>query len=85
MKTLTYKAQRRTIHIGDIPLEVAMLPDGSYVFSQTEVAAVVDKPEIYIRRFLQSKWVKTFPKLNSKLDSLPVDGSKKPIAPVSSF
>ncbi len=83
MKTQTCKAQRRTIHISDIPLEVAMLPDGSYVFSQTEVAAVVDKPEIYIRRFLQSKWVKAFPELNSKSDSLPVDGSKKPIAPVS--
>jgi len=79
----THKAQRSTIQLGDISLEVAMLPNGDYVFSQSEVTKVVDKPEVYIRRFLQSKWVKALPTLHSKFDTLPLEGSKKPIAPVS--
>ena len=83
MEFQLYKAQRRTIQIGDIPLEVAMLPNGGYVFSQSEVAQVVEKSEIYIRRFLQSKRVKALPGLHSKFDTLPIEGSKKPIAPVS--
>lgn len=79
----THKAQRSTIQLGDISLEVAMLPNGDYVFSQSEVTKVVDKLEVYIRRFLQSKWVKALPTLHSKFDTLPLEGSKKPIAPVS--
>ena len=74
MQSQPYKAQRRTIQIGDIPLEVAMLPDGGYVFSQSEVAQVVEKSTIYIRRFLQSKRVKALPGLRSKLDTLPMRG-----------
>ena len=38
-----YKAQRRTIYIGDLPLEVAMLPDGSYRLSQTQATEIVEK------------------------------------------
>ena len=83
MQPHTYKAQRRTIQIGDIPLEVAMLPEGTYVFSQSQVAGAIDKPEIYIRRFLQSRQVKALADLHSKFDTLPIEGSKKPIAPVS--
>lgn len=79
----THKAQRCTIQLGNISLEVAMLPNGDYVFSQSEVTKVVDKSEVYIRRFLQSKWVKALPTLHSKFDTLPLEGSKKPIAPVS--
>lgn len=79
----THKAQRCTIQLGDISLEVAMLPNGEYVFSQSEVTRVVDKSEIYIRRFLQSKWVKALPTLHSKFDTLAIEGSRKPIAPVS--
>ena len=55
--------------LGDIPLEVAMLPDGGYVFSQSEVTGVVEKPEISIRRFLQSKRVKSIPGIASEFDT----------------
>ena len=82
MQPQVYKAQRRTIHVGDTSLKVAMLPNESYVFSQSEVAEVVAKPEIYIRRFLHSKWVKSLPELRSEFDTLPIEGSNKPIAPV---
>ena len=47
-----------------------MLPDGGYVFSQSEVAQVVEKSAIYIRRFLQSKWVLALPGLRSKFYTL---------------
>ncbi len=43
MSESTYRAERRTIYLGDIPLEVAMLPNGDYCFSQTQVAGVIDK------------------------------------------
>lgn len=58
MKTPTYKAQRHTIHISDVPLEVAMLPDGSYVFSQTEVAAVKDVNKIGTISWEVVNWVR---------------------------
>ena len=79
----TYKAQRQVIQIGDISLEVAMLPDGSYVFSQTEVAAVVDKSESSIRSFRRSKHLKSLPGMESQFATLTVEGANKPIAPVS--
>ena len=79
----TSKAQRRTIHIGDTRMEVAMLPNGSYVFSQSEVTEVVDKPEISIRRFSGSKWLKSMPELHSEFDTLSIEGSNRPIAPIS--
>ena len=40
MKAQTYKAERCTIYIGDIALEVAMQPDGSYRLSQTQATEV---------------------------------------------
>ncbi|PSB30097.1 hypothetical protein [Chlorogloea sp. CCALA 695] len=79
----TYKAQRQVIQIGDISLEVAMLPDGSYVFSQTEVAAVVDKSESSIRSFRRSKHLKSLPGMESQFATLTIEGVNKPIAPVS--
>lgn len=59
------------------------LRDGSYVFSQSEVAGAVDKPEISIRRFSRSKWLKCIPELHSEFDALPIEGSNRPIAPIS--
>ena len=82
MEFQLYKAQRRTIQIGDIPLEVAMLPDGGYVLSQSEVAQVVDKSESSIRSFQQSNRVKSLPGLGSQFAGLTIEGSNKPIAPV---
>ncbi len=78
-----YKAQRRTIKIGDVSLEVAMLPNGSYVFSQSQVTQVVDRPEISIRRLKRSRWLKSMPELHSGFDTLSIVGTNKPIAPVS--
>ena len=83
MSKEVYKAQRRTIAIGKIPLEVAMLPNGSYVFSQSQVTEVVDRPEISIRRFSRSSWLKSMAGLHSKPDPLPIEGANRPIAPVS--
>ncbi len=83
MLSQVYKAQRRTIQIGDIPLEVAMLPNGDYVLSQSQVTAVVDKSGVSIRRFLHSRWVESLLGLRSELDTLAIEGSNKPIAPVS--
>ncbi len=79
----TFKAQRRTIHIGEISLEVAMLPDGSYRLSQTEVAGVIDKGESSIRSFRSSKLFKGLLGKASQSAEQAVSGSNKPIVPVS--
>ncbi len=80
---VTYKSQRQTIQIGDISLEVAMFPDGQYVFSQSEVAKVVDKNESSIRSFRQSKRLKAMLTEDSQFVNLTIEGSNKPIVPVS--
>ena len=86
MSESTCKAQRRTIHLGDIPLEIAILPNGEHCFSQTQVASAIDKAGSSINQFLRSKWFKsnwskafeltTFPK------TLSIEGANKPITPV---
>jgi len=78
-----YKAQRRVVQIGDIPLEVAMLPDGSYCLSQTQVSAAVEKPEISIRRFRQTKRLEALLGKTLQFDTLTVEGANKPIVPVT--
>lgn len=83
MSTQTFKAQRRTIKIGDIPLEVAMLPDGSYCLSQTEVSAVVEKSESSIRSFRRSKRLKDILEDDFQSATLTIEGTSKPIAPVT--
>ena len=83
MSTQVYKAQRCTVQIGNILLEIAMLPDGSYCLSQTEVSAVVEKPESSIRSFRQSKRLKALLEDRLQFDTLTVEGASKPIAPVT--
>ncbi|USR90010.1 hypothetical protein NEA10_14260 [Phormidium yuhuli AB48] len=39
----TIKAQRAEILLGDISLEIFMLPDGTYCMSQTQVARSVER------------------------------------------
>ena len=82
----TYKAQRRTIYLGDIPLEVAMLPNGEYCLSQTQVASVIDKSRDSMLYFSRSKYFKSlFDKgfecwnLGEKLS---IEGANKPINPI---
>lgn len=54
----TGKAQRQTIQLGTIPIQVFLLPDGSYYLSQTEVSVVIGKAKYSIRDFLNSKGFK---------------------------
>ncbi|MDJ0533198.1 MAG: hypothetical protein QNJ70_12000 [Xenococcaceae cyanobacterium MO_207.B15] len=87
MSQSTYKAERRTIYLGDIPLEIAMLPNGDYCLSQTQVAAAIDKDQNSIRRFYASKYFKAISDNGFELDhfqeKLVLEGSNKPINPVS--
>ena len=87
MPQSTYKAERRTIYLGDIPLEIAMLPNGDYCLSQTQVAAAIDKRRSSMSSFCASKYFKAIsdngfdcPNFSEKLV---LDGSNKPISPVS--
>ena len=52
------KAKRAKILLGTIELEVFQLLNKTYVLSQTQVASIVGRNEQYIRKFLQSKWLK---------------------------
>lgn len=83
MTSPTIKAQRRIIYLGDIALEVAMLPDGNYCLSQTQVSAVVEKPESSIRSFRQSKRAKALLQEDLQFATLAIEGASKPIAPVT--
>lgn len=82
-----YKAQRRTIYIGDLPLEVAMLPDGSYRLSQTQATEIVDTCRNSMLRFYRSKYVKAFLGADfqcySFSEEILISGAPRPINPVT--
>lgn len=86
MEQTTYKAERRTIHLGDIPLEVAMLPNGDYCLSQTQVAKAIDKAPRSIFEFIRSKYFKVnWSKACELLNFPPIvalEGVNKPIKPI---
>jgi hypothetical protein len=54
-------AERTTIYLGSIPLEVFMLPDSQYVLSQTQVAEAVGKTKVSFGDFLVSKSPEALP------------------------
>lgn len=54
-------AERATIYLGSIPLEVFMLPDVQYVLSQTQVAEAVGKTKVSFGDFLVSKSPEALP------------------------
>ncbi|PSB40859.1 hypothetical protein C7B80_32375 [Cyanosarcina cf. burmensis CCALA 770] len=87
MAEATIKAQRQTVQIGDIPLEIAMLPDGSYRLSQTQVTAVIEKHHSSFADFSRSKsfklWLGNDPGLRNFTTLLGIDGSNLPIASIS--
>ena len=87
MKQSTYKAERRTIYLGDIPLEVAMLPNGDYCLSQTQVAGAIDKAQNSIIRFYASRYFKAMSGKGFELyqfeEKVYIEGSNKPISPIS--
>ena len=51
----TVKAERATITLGDIELEVWMKEDGEYFLSSTDVAKAIGKPRNSMQRFLESE------------------------------
>ena len=87
MSQSTYRAERRTIYLGDIPLEIAMLPNGDYCLSQTQVAAAIDKSRDSMLYFYRSKYFKAISDNGfdcwSFSEKVMLEGSNKPISPVS--
>ena len=55
------RAVRATIHLGEKPVEVFLLPDGKYQMSQTSTTRAVNKQEQSIRQFRGSKHSKALP------------------------
>jgi hypothetical protein len=53
------KAKRQTITLGDVPLDVFQLPDGSYVMSLTQVAESIGTQRQNVANFLTSKRLKS--------------------------
>lgn len=87
MKAQVYKAQRRTIHIGDIPLEVAMLPDGSYRLSYVQTSEVVNKSRNSMLRFCRSKYLKSLLgedfECYTSTEEISIEGANRAIIPVT--
>lgn len=83
----TYKAQRQVIQIGDISLEVAMLPDGSYRLSHTQATEVVDKNRNSMSRFCRSKYLQSFLDNTSQsytvTEEVFLEGANRPIIPIN--
>lgn len=83
----TGKAQRRTIQLGTIPVQIFLLPDGSYCLSQSEVAAVVGKANASIFHFLNTKGLKALLSTESEsaisVEPVAVEGTNRPIRPIS--
>jgi hypothetical protein len=59
LTTESVRTVRASMPIGSVTVDGFMLPNGSYRMSQTQVAECVEKPEIYTRRFLDSKTLKS--------------------------
>lgn len=83
----TYKAQRQIIQIGDISLEVAMLPDESYRLSHVQATEVVDKNRNSMLRFCRSKYLQSFLGNTSQSYTVPeevfLEGANRPIIPIT--
>ena len=77
-------AERATIYLGSIPLEVFMLPDGRYVLSQTQVAEAVDKTKVSFGDFLVFKSPEALPYkgFRSKKTSIKGNNAQINIIPV---
>lgn len=77
-------AERATIYLGNIPLEVFMLPDGQYVLSQTQVAEAVGKTKVSFGDFLVSKSPEALPYkgFRSKKTSIKGNNAQINIIPV---
>lgn len=72
-------AEKTTIHLGVIPLEVFMEPSGRYVLSQTQVAEAVGKPESSFRDFIGSKSPEALPYKGFRAEKTSVKGNNAKI------
>ncbi len=82
-----YKAKCQTIKIGDISLEVAMLPDGSYRLNHAQATEVVDKNRDSMSRFRRSKYIRSLLGNPSQSYTLPeevfLEGANRLINPIT--
>jgi hypothetical protein len=78
----TAKAERATIHLGDIPLEVFQLPDGTYRLSQTQAAEAIGKDEISFRDFLKSKSPEALPYKGFRSEKIGISDNNSKIAAI---
>lgn len=74
--TNTTKAKRASIKVGELELDVFMLPNGDYTLSQTQVAEAVEKEEFAFRDFLKGKSPQALPYKGFKAGKQSVEGSK---------
>lgn len=87
MLSQTHKAQRCTIELGDISLEVAMLPDGTYRMSYVQASEVVDKSRNSMLRFCRSNYLKSL--LGEDFEcytpggEISIEGANRPITPIT--
>ena len=73
-KNYTSKATRVVIDLGDIPLEVFVMPDGSYTLSEVGAEKAIDEYERSVRDFKRSKAPDALPYKDLKIGKIAVDG-----------
>jgi hypothetical protein len=78
----TEKCRRATIQLGNIPLDVFMLPDSTYVLSQVGIERAVNKGERSYRNFLASKSPEALPWAGSRTGKLAVLNENEKTTPV---
>ena len=86
MEKSNYIASSRIIHLGDIPMDVAMMPDGDYCLSQRQAAEIIGETPESIIQFLNSDYFKANWSKACKLFNLAevyLEGVDQPIKPVS--
>ena len=76
------KAEKETIPLGDIFLEVFKMPDGQYRLSQTQVAKAVGKGEISFRDFRKSNSPEALRYKEFRSEKISVLGNNSKIAAI---
>lgn len=77
------RAVRATIHLGQKPVEVFLLPDSEYQLSQSGASNAVQKTEASIRRFKESKSPEALPFNGLTFVGARIEGEKTTIKLVS--
>jgi hypothetical protein len=77
--TNTTRAKRASIKVGELELDIFMLPNGDYALSQTQVAEAVGNDEISYRHFLAGKSPQALPYKGFRSDKLAVEGNNRKI------